>query len=502
MRRMLPALAMLLWLCLFSVPGLAESTSRALLIGCDRFLSMEDTSPVSANNVGQMAQVLTGGSVNTENLVTRRSGVSGADELRELIALAYEGSEAGDTCYFYLSTHGLWTPEQANADVTFLLSDGRTEEGVTARELRRMLDTVQGRKVVLLDACHAGAAIGKGVSGSYANVFTGGDYVVICSSGGNERSWFWSSGEEGTDSQPGSGYFSGAVAMGMSSLGGFAADSNGDGAVTLSELKRYLRAHDGASTVQTYPEESGLAVLTYDAEAFDGRSRSAVLDRLTFEEGALTDGSPDAVFSFTVLRETKLAYLLVSYAGDGWDFASARLVWDEGDEDGLLRQGYHERSLSLSELLGGDSGYVLLELITWQDEQPLLSGSHLICLAPASGDPELSVTAERSFLPGTGDELGFTVYHAFPCELTLTVVDSDGQTVRRLRSSAATRPDGSVPDAETCFWDGLCQDGTEAPQGTYRILVRATVGGQSYEVLSEDFRLVRTAEITPRTAEK
>lgn len=182
-------------LCLFAFTSAsAEGVSRALIIGCDRFLSMEDTTPVSANNVSHMEEVLTGGSIDTRNLVTRRSGLSGLNELQELILLAYEGSQPEDTCYFYLSTHGIWTPEQFNADVTFLLSDGRSEEGVTARELRTMLDAVPGRKVVLLDACHAGAAIGKGIRDSYANVFTGKDYVVICSSGGMERSWFWSAG--------------------------------------------------------------------------------------------------------------------------------------------------------------------------------------------------------------------------------------------------------------------------------------------------------------------
>lgn len=178
--------------------------------------------------------MLTGGSLDIQSLVTRRKGLSGIAELQELMDMTYEGADQSDVSYFYLSTHGIWTSEQANADVTFLLSDGKKEEGITARELRRMLDKIPGRKVVMLDACHAGAAIGKGTGASFANVFTGKDYVVICSSGAMEQSWYWSSGEVDERRRPGSGYFSGAAAMGLSVLGGFAADSNRDGVITLT----------------------------------------------------------------------------------------------------------------------------------------------------------------------------------------------------------------------------------------------------------------------------
>lgn len=251
--RKLRIAAVLLWLCLFACPACAQGVTRALLIGCDHFLSMEDTSPVGANNVALMTQTLTESGLIAPDMVTGSQGLPGVDALRQLVTEAFAGADEGDVSWFYLSTHGLWTPEQANADVTFLLSDGEKEEGVTARELRRMLDKVPGRKVVILDACHAGAAIGKGTGGSFANVFTSPLYTVICSSGAMERSWFWSSGDSGNTDQPGGGYFSGAAAMGLSSLGGYGADANRDGSITLTELKRYLRSCDGASTVQTYP---------------------------------------------------------------------------------------------------------------------------------------------------------------------------------------------------------------------------------------------------------
>ena len=68
-----------------------------------------------------------------------------------------------------------------NGLMTLLLSDGESEEGITAYELRRVFDTIPGKKVLLLDACHSGAMIGKGVEKSFENLFAGDNYYVVCS---------------------------------------------------------------------------------------------------------------------------------------------------------------------------------------------------------------------------------------------------------------------------------------------------------------------------------
>ena len=43
---------------------------RALLVGCDRFVTQPDTTPSSANNVIRMEDTLSGGAMNMEELVT------------------------------------------------------------------------------------------------------------------------------------------------------------------------------------------------------------------------------------------------------------------------------------------------------------------------------------------------------------------------------------------------------------------------------------------------
>ena len=215
--------------------ALAEGLNRALLVGCDRFVTQQHTTPSSANNVTRMADALSGGAMNLEELITRRNDLSSVAELESLIQDAFGDAEEGDVSYFYISTHGVWEQGQRNGAMQLLLSDGEREEGVTAEQLRLFFDKIRGTKVLIVDACHAGAMIGKGVHPPFDNVFAGPDYVVLCSSGGAEESWFWAG--RGDEPMAGAGYFSTALVSGISIAGSYGADSNRDGDVTLAEIK-------------------------------------------------------------------------------------------------------------------------------------------------------------------------------------------------------------------------------------------------------------------------
>ena len=72
----LARLALVIWLCLLPMTARAQGVNRALLVGCDRFVTQEDTAPASANNVMQMAEAISGGAMNLETLITRRNDVS------------------------------------------------------------------------------------------------------------------------------------------------------------------------------------------------------------------------------------------------------------------------------------------------------------------------------------------------------------------------------------------------------------------------------------------
>ena len=234
---------------------LSVRTNRALLVGCDRFLSQPDTTPSSANNIRRMEESFSTSTMDMETLVTQLHDITSSGELAALILDAFSDADEDDVSYFYLSTHGIWEEGMSAGSMTLLLSDGERESAVSAYMLRTMFDQIPGKKVLMIDACHAGAMLGKGVNERLNNVFTGDDYIVICSSGGAEESWFWS-GDINGERLAGAGYFSEALVRAISSAGGFGADDNRDGIITLTELKRYLLNHHGASTVRTYPEQS------------------------------------------------------------------------------------------------------------------------------------------------------------------------------------------------------------------------------------------------------
>ena len=151
-----------LWMFLMPAGAFGEGISRMLLVGCDHFLTQEDTAPSSRNNVEQMEAVLSAGSVQPARVISAPDGIPGSDALKSLILEAFQDAQEGDTSYFYISTHGLWEEAEPNASMMLLLSDGREEGGITARQLFDCLETVPGRKILIVDACHSGAMIGKG----------------------------------------------------------------------------------------------------------------------------------------------------------------------------------------------------------------------------------------------------------------------------------------------------------------------------------------------------
>ena len=496
-------LGLAFFLCglLFSFPARAET--RALLVGCDAFVSRAGTYPSAAEGVRQVAEALSGGVEALSRMVVHPGGVSGVDELSALIGEAFEGAAEGDISCFYICTHGIWNSYEPAEGMTLVLSDGKREEGITAAGLKRLFDRVAGVKVLILDACHSGAMIGKGIYAPFLNLFAGEEYKVICSSGGSEESWYWRGTTEEGSQVIGGGYFSGALARGLGAGGEYAADANQDGEITLSEIKRYLRLNHGASTAQFYPEEDDTVLLRYDPKA---AGRGPALQQLMFEAGAVEPGW-EISLSFTVVSRVRVAYQLVYEDGGRWDFASAPLIWDDeanlsvfGAAPGWLEPGFKERQIALSPEAG--EGYMLLQVLTQGDDGLVtVAGSTVLCVRPAGGDPELSVVCEEAFCPALGDELSAVVRHSLPCELTVTVEDESGAAVCRLLSAEPTRPERLRPAGTSVAWRGLRGSGEPAEAGRYRLRVRARLGNRTYEALSDWVNLTEKAGFAQEDAE-
>ena len=499
MRRIM-CMLMTLWLCLpffafaqeqAELPEQAGNgrTNRALLVGCDRFLSQPDTTPSSRNNVNSLADSL--GTMDMETLVTRAEGISTTGDLAALILQTFSGADEDDVSFFYMSTHGIWEEGMSSGGMTLLLSDGTRESAVSAYMLRTMFDQVQGMKVLFIDACHAGAMLGKGVSTRLQNVFAGKDYMVLCSSGGAEDSWFWSGDIEG-ERLAGAGYFSEALIRGTSEKGAFGADDNRDGIITLTELKRYLLDHHGASTVRTYPEQSDFPLFSYDVQEYASPSREALITGVSFETDAVTLEDPTVYFSFNVVSGVQVAYQLVYHRGGRWDFDNAQIIYDNNGDFAsypkagrTLPLGLTVRALTISREDTGSSGYVLLQLLTIEKGMPSVASSKVLCVPPETGDPQLSISVPILFAPEDMEEMTFTVSHDFPVELAITIEDMDGKTVRRICARQGSRPEQLDPMGSSFTWDGLNNSGEIAPEGLYRVHVKAYVNGEMYEAISD-----------------
>ncbi len=492
-------LAMLVvWICLPFLAFAEEDgrVNRALLVGCDQFLSQADTTPSSANNVAMMAKTLSGGTMNLAALDIYDEGIATTGGLAARILDTFSDADEDDVSIFYISTHGEWDAEAPGGGMTLLLSDGKRESGVTAHQLRTIFDQVRGHKVLLLDACHTGAMLGKGIDRQLDNVFAGKDYTVVCSSGGAEESWFWSGDIDG-ERLAGAGYFSGALVRALSLSGGYGADDNRDGGVTLTELRRYLLDNHGASTVRTYPEDSEFVLFTYDAGSYTGRGRDAAIEGVAFDSDVLPAEDPTVYFTYNVVRGVQVAYQVVYHRQGRWDFDNAQLFYDNNGSlspwpiaGRTLPPGLKERALTLDRPDADASGYVLLQLLTIDRGMPAVACSRVLCVPPEGGDPGLTVETPHSFCPEYYEELTFVVRHAMPCELTVTIQDADGNTVRRLTSRQATRPEHLSPNGTSLTWDGRLNNGELAPEGVYRVCVKAYVGAERYETLSEEFVLM------------
>ena len=219
-----------------------DGVTRCLLIGCDRFVSMPDTEPASANNVETMGALLTDflpGEVRIQRYVNGPGTVEGFERL---VRDTFRDANDADTALIYLSTHGLLREESGEERVEFLLSDGESEEYLGPEKLKQILDKIPGDKTLILDTCHSGAVIGCG--GNSTNWFEDGSCRVLTSSGALEDSWFWSTTE---DIYRGTGYFTAAMDCAMRSSDFDQIDPDGDGKVSLGKKLEMNRISVGTA---------------------------------------------------------------------------------------------------------------------------------------------------------------------------------------------------------------------------------------------------------------
>lgn len=490
--------SLLVVLLLLPASALGEGGFRALFVACENFLSADSIAPSASNNVrllsGAFAQSASPESISIEN-----GTISSVTALGQAIENAFAGAEEGDTSLFYLSTHGIYDPARPDDPARLLLSDGASEDSITAGQLAAFLDRVPGTKVVILDACNSGAFIGKGMPVSVVRSMTlplnKEGYKVITSSGGNEDAFYWNASDE--YGLLGSSYFALALSRALTPHGQYGADQNRDGIITLRELHDYLLRSNGTSTAQFFPESDDFALVAYDPDEPAG-ARSPLISHFSLGNPILSFDDPTLTFSFTATQDMRVSYQIVYHQQGRWMWENAQRILDRTEnEDGLVSAGRKERTLSLSvDSLSSDAaGYALLQVIAESDRGPEVYESRLLCVQPIVGNPQLSLYAPLSLILGGGRELTVEARHDFPVSLTLDVYTVGGKRVRRLARSASSRPISLDPEASLFYWDGKDDSGDFVPAGQYALRLSTRVGGREYGAVFE-YVYVRDGVIT------
>ena len=318
----------------------------------DRFVTEENTSPCSANNAEIMA-ALFGDCLPEGTRITRRvNGPGSAEELETLIRDAFRGAGEADTSYLYLSTHGIvWTGEEGETGTALIFSDGDREEALEPRVLRSWLDRIPGKKVLILDCCHAGAM---------AVYFSGPEYRVLAGCGPDEDCYFWAAGED-----TGMGYFTSALENALRAGARSDIDPDGDGRVSLDELEGRIRKIYGVSRAVFLPEESGEDLFLLPEE----RKEAERIQDLVFGEISEADGQISVAFHFRTETAVKIEYRLIPMGEDGWDFGGAARLPDrerQGMKRGVVSPGEKDRMVRIGRDSLGEAGCALLQIVSFR----------------------------------------------------------------------------------------------------------------------------------------
>ena len=343
----------------------APGTCRCLVIGADRFVTERSMAPCSANNAETMAALLSACLPEDTRITRTVDGPGSAEELENLLAEAFGEAQEGDTSFLYLSTHGLMLEGEDGSTAVLLLSDGTREETLEADRLRKMTDGIPGKKVLILDCCHAGAIL---------EAFRGPEWRVLAGCGAEEDCFFRSAGED-----TGMGYFTGALENALRASDPSQIDPDGDGNVTLGELGKRVREIYGVSGAVFYPEGDESPLFRLPAEPLPER-----LLGITFENRGETDGQASLGLRFRTETPVKVEYRLVPAGENGWDFEGAAVLPDRertGLVRGLMSPGEKERILRVSREKTGGTGRALLEVVSMRGihrQVPVVEGTAVI----------------------------------------------------------------------------------------------------------------------------
>ena len=210
------------------------------------------------------------------------------------ISYTFSGADSNDISYFYFSGHGIWENNTSYICPTEANYYAPMSTYISVYELETALSAIPGTKVVLLDSCHSGGFIGKGVeeiqiskeelesfNDEVINAFSQdqpkgllatNQYKDLTSCHYNQECMGLSPTTPG-DFDP-FGVFTMALCEGCGYLGSYPADINLDTKVSLQEAYLYIKLYvqdlsntypylNIAQDVQVYPDDSAFTIAEY-----------------------------------------------------------------------------------------------------------------------------------------------------------------------------------------------------------------------------------------------
>ena len=348
--------------------GKATGVSRCLVIGYERFVSMPDIAPCSANNAAAMTALLTDFVPEVKTVVRRVNGPGTVKGLEQLIQSTFRESTTEDTCWLYISTHGVAWEEEGQTHLALMLSDGRKEETLDPAVLKDMLDEIPGEKVLVIDACHSGVLLDTfGVPG----------YRILTSSDAEEESYFW---RTGSADDTGEGYFTAALESALRASTAAQIDPDGNGTVSMREMLERLSALYGASSARGSAEDEEQPLFQLPGE----REQGERVQGLAFSRAEREDDALVLPLRFTVEEATRIEYRIVLKRDGAWDFEHSSTLPDQertGTVRGLLSPGEKERKIRVSADKLGEEGTALVMVVSLRGlhgQVPVLEGTGVI----------------------------------------------------------------------------------------------------------------------------
>ena len=261
---------------------------RALLIG-NTYAGTGKEMPGSANDVAGMRQMLSRMSA-TPYRISTKSNLT-ADQMVSAIQSAFSGAKANDVSLFYFSGLGM---NALNTSYHGALVGEDTNSYLSVAHLKTVLDKIPGKKIVIIDSAHSGQMIGRSdgettVSAGELNAFNrnvimafsaqtrgendlanSGYYVITAAHSTEDRATMGYDAESDGILEKRYSIFAYGLCYGSgwnlaTNAGrGMAADSDGDGVITLNEAYSYARykaqQSNPGQTAQVYPANSTMVV--------------------------------------------------------------------------------------------------------------------------------------------------------------------------------------------------------------------------------------------------